>query len=556
MLAEVAWQLGVGAVLGWAALPLLVRLARRNRAAAPGAYYRTLVAALGIAAALSFTPLLRGLLGVGVELPLSLSAQPWGDMESITIVADWVSPLIGSRAEPWPTMPLARALSALGLLWLAVIAFGVVRLLAGRWTLARCYRDAPAAPARVLERAEPVARELGIAAPALRVAEGIASAFTFGVFSPVVVLGRSVCDASDDDLDFVLRHELTHVARRDAHAAFWIELAQRCFSGHPSLRALEREIRFAREAAVDEAAAGAQALEYARFLLGLAERVESLRAPQASLVSMADTALERRIEMLMSKKQGARSGRGAAWLGLSGLVLGALVFLAPSSFGQDHAGGGASRAKVKGNLTVAQIEQVVFGNPRPLLNCYARLPEPRDNLALRLVFEIAESGWVEAGRRVEVAQHPELAECFEVQLARYVFPAPSSGTVQVDMPVLLTPPLDERNARAEAKEGVSQRLAPEVIRKVVRDYYDGFRACYEELGHPLPDTWATMKFTIARDGKVSDGEVESPEHPSLGKCLDGVMRSMVFPPPQDGIVTVAYPLAFAPGEPEGSASKP
>jgi beta-lactamase regulating signal transducer with metallopeptidase domain len=99
-------------------------------------------------------------------------------------------------------------------------------------------------------------------------------------------------------LDFVLRHELTYVARRDAHAAPWIELAQRCFSGHPRLRGLEREIRFAREAAVDEAAAGAQALEYARFLLGLAERVEALRAPHASLVSMADTALERRIEML------------------------------------------------------------------------------------------------------------------------------------------------------------------------------------------------------------------------------------------------------------------
>jgi beta-lactamase regulating signal transducer with metallopeptidase domain len=554
MLAEVSWQLGVGAVLGWAALPLLVRLARRNRAAAPAAYYRTLVAALGIAAALSFTPLLRGLLGVGVELPLSLSAQPWGDVDSITIVADWVSPLIGSRAEPWPTMPLARALSALGLLWLALIAFGVVRLLAGRSKLARGYREAPPAPARVLERAEHVARELGIAAPALRVAEGIASAFTFGVFAPVVVLGRSVCGASDDDLDFVLRHELTHVARRDAHAAFWIELAQRCFSGHPSLRALEREIRFAREAAVDEAAAGAQALEYARFLLGLAERVESLRAPQASLVSMADTALERRIEMLMSKKQSTRSGRGAAWLGLSGLVLGALVFLAPSSFGQS-ASNGASQAKVKGNLTVAQIEQVVFGNPRPMLDCYGRLPQPRYNLQLRLIFEVAENGTVRSGR-VEVLHHPELTSCFESALQKFVFPAPSSGTVQVDMPVELSPPLEERNARAAKKEGISQRLAPEVIRKVVRDHYEGFRGCYEQLGQPLPATKARLNFTIGRDGKVSDGEVESEEYPVLGQCLDIVMRSMVFPPPQDGIVTVAYPVAFAPGEPEGSKSTP
>lgn len=547
MLAEASWQLGAGALLGWAALPLLVRLARRSRHAAPARYYRTLVAALGVAAALSFAPLLRGLSGVGVELPLSLTAPPWGDAETITLVADWVSPLIGSRSEPWPSMPLARALSALGLLWLALIALGVVRSLAGRSRLARHYRGAPVAPARVLERAAHVARELGISAPPIRVAEGIASAFTFGVLSPVVVLGRAACDASDADLDFVLRHELTHVARGDAGAALWIELAQHCFSGHPSLRGLEREIRFAREAAVDEAAAGAQALEYARFLLGLAERVEALREPQASLVSMADTALERRIEMLMSKKGSRRAGLGAAGLGLSGLVLGALVFLAPSSFAQ-NAANGAGQAKVKGNLTVAQIEQVVFGSTRPLLDCYGQLPAPRYNLELRLIFEVAGNGTVSSGR-VDVPQHRELTSCFESALRKFVFPAPSGGTVQVDMPVLLTPPLQERNARTEKKEGVSQRLDPEVIRKVVRDSYGGFRDCYEALGHPLPDTWAKLNFTIARDGKVSDGEVESPEYPALGKCLDPVMRSMVFPAPKDGIVTVGYPLMFAPGEP-------
>jgi hypothetical protein len=365
--------------------------------------------------------------------------------------------------------------------------------------------------------------------------------------APVVVLGRAACDASDEELDFVLRHELTHVARGDARAALWIELAQHCFSGHPCLRGLEREIRFAREAAVDEAAAGAQALEYARFLLGLAERAQALREPHTSLVSMADTALERRIEMLMSKNGSRRKGLGVAGLGLSGLVLGALVFLAPSSLA-DNGANGASQTQVKGNLSVAQVEQVVFGDPKPLLNCYHRLPEPRENLELRLVFEIAESGWVEEGRRVDVAQHPELEECFGHQLARYVFPAPSSGTVEVDMLVQLTPSLEERNARA-AKEGVSHRLDPELIRKIVRDSYGGFRDCYETLGQPLPDTWATLKFTIARDGKVSDGEVESPEHPKLGKCLDPVMRSMVFPAPKDGIVTVVYPVMFAPGEP-------
>jgi hypothetical protein len=65
-----------------------------------------------------------------------------------------------------------------------------------------------------------------------------------------------------------------------------------------------------------------------------------------------------------------------------------------------------------------------------------------------------------------------------------------------------------------------------------------------------------LKFTIGRGGAVSDGEVESPEHPELGRCLDGVMRSMVFPPPKDGIVTVGYPVMFAPGDPEAPNTKP
>lgn len=554
MLAEISRLLGVGALLGWAALPLLVRLARRSRVAAPAAYYRSLVAALGIAAALSFAPLARGMLGVRVGLPLLLTPEPWGGAASITLVADWVSPIIGSRAEPWPTMPLARALSALGLLWLATLVLGLVRSLAGRFRLARTYRTAQAAPPRVLERAARVAVELGIRTPAVRVADGIPSAFTFGVFAPVVVVGRAACDAGDDDLDFVLRHELTHVVRGDARAAFCIELAQRCFSGHPCSRGLEHEIRFAREAAVDEAAAGARSLEYARFLLDLAERVEALRAPETSLVSMADTALERRIEMLMSKKQGPRSRRGTVWLGLSGLVLGALVFMAPASFGQD-AGAAGSQATIKGNLTREQIEQVLFGKPRPLIDCYDQLPAPRYNLETRLIFEIAENGTVRSSR-VEVPAHPELTSCLEAALRKFVFPAPSSGTVQVDMPAMLSPPFAERQAITERKEGTSQRLAPEVIRKVVRDYYWGFRGCYEALGQPLPATRAKLNFTISRDGKVSDGEVESKEYPAFAKCLDGVMRSMVFPPPGDGIVTVGYPLEFAPGEPDGSKPAP
>ena len=555
MPAELAWQLGLGAVLGWAALPLCARWARRSHRASPAEYYRALVAALAVAAGLSFTPALRGLLGLAIELPRV--AQPWPEVDGISLVGDWVTPLVGTRAEPWPSTPLARALSALGLLWLGAILLGVVRSLAGRARLAQRYRGAATAPPHVLERAAHVAAELGITPPSIRVADGVASAFTFGFFSPLVVLGPSAAGASDEELEFVLRHELWHVARGDARVAFHVELAARCFPFHPSLRALDREIRFAREAAVDEAAAGTRSLHYARFLLGLAEQLDSGRRAHASLMMMANTALERRIEMLMSKKQGARvkAGAGGLGLGLAGLALGALVLLAPASFAQNGHGGRAGHTRVDGNLSVAQVEQVVFASSKPALECYARLAAPRDNLQLRLLFEIAENGSVASGR-VEVAEHPELGPCFESALRSLVFPAPSSGRVKVDMQAELSPPLQERNARAEAKEGVSHRLAPEVIRTVVRENYGAFRLCYEALPEPRPATRAKLSFTIGRDGSVVDGEVESPEYPSLGRCLDPAMRAMRFPEPKDGIVTVGYPLEFSGEPPADSSTQP
>lgn len=248
--------------------------------------------------------------------------------------------------------------------------------------------------------------------------------------------------------------------------------------------------------------------------------------------------------MLMSKKQTQSTGGSAAWLGLSGLALGALVFLAPSAFGQSG-NGSASEAKVKGNLSVEQIQQVIFSKPRPMIDCYNQLPAPRDNLGLRLIFEIAENGTVKSAR-VIAAEHTQLEPCLESALRTFVFPKPSSGAVQVDMPAELSPPLDERNARAEAREGVSQRLPAKVIQDTVRGYFGQFRTCYEAFPEPRPATSVQLKFTIGRDGKVSDGEVESKEHPSLGKCLDPVMRSMLFPAPEDGIVTVVYPVVFGP----------
>jgi beta-lactamase regulating signal transducer with metallopeptidase domain len=548
MLVESAWRLGVGVALGWAALPLLVKLARRSRHAPPGVYYRALVATLAIATALLFAPALRGWTGLELELSLAMPGPAGSGARSIVFVPEWVDPLLGSRERPWSSLSLSSVLTTVGIVWLFLASAGIAHSVWGRIGVWRAYRQAAAAPPAVIDRAARIAAELDIRLPELRVAPGLPSAFTFGLLSPVVVLGAAACHGRADELDFILRHELLHVARSDARAAFWIELAQRCFTGHPCLRALAGEIRFAREATVDEAAAGAAPFEYARFLLVLAERVRFARFPAHHLISMADTTLERRVEMLIaSTRKPVRSWRNVSWLGLCGLALGALVFLAPSSWGQGDAGpNGPDHTRVWGNLLVEQVEGTVFGEQgQGFKDCYAMLAAPRPTVYFRMQFDIAESGRFKSGRLV-VSEHPELAPCLEDVMKAFVFPAPSSGTVAVDFPVKLTPPLAERNARAEAEHGVSHRLPKEVIQKVVKDHYPRFAACYEALPKPLPSLTMKLDFTIGLDGSVSDGEVAPKEPPEFARCLDGVMRSMVFPPPKDGIVTVGYPLMFAP----------
>lgn len=541
--------MGLGVALGWGALPLLVKLARRSRQGTPAEQYRALVLSLVVAAMLVFAPLARGWAGTGVELAaLGPSAS-----SSVVFVAELVSPLLGAVENAGASTPLAYLLPFIGGLWLLLFTAGVLASICGHVRLRRAYAGAGPAPARVIERAARIAAELAVPPPPIHVDSGLAAAFTYGGFSPVIVLGAASCQMPDADLDFVLRHELCHVARRDTRAILWIDLAQRLFTGHPSLRALAAEIRFAREACVDQVAAGARPLEYARFLLTVAEHVHAGRAPAPSLVSMADTALERRVEMLI-KPNTARSrvGRTSIWLGTAGLALGGLVFAAPMSWAQPA--GGSGRPTVSGNLSVEQVEQAMFADPGPMLACYGRLPSPRSTLFAHLSFDIAENGRVSSSR-VSVPSHPELEPCLQSVLMNEQFPAPAGGTVHVELPTKLSPPYDERRAVDEARESTSQRLPPEVIRATVRSYYGGFRDCYEAQLPELASARVTLRFTIGRDGSVTDGEAvdeteaESERSAELSRCLDGVMRTMRFPAPRDGIVTVGYPIFFERGAP-------
>jgi hypothetical protein len=250
--------------------------------------------------------------------------------------------------------------------------------------------------------------------------------------------------------------------------------------------------------------------------------------------------------MLIRAPSPRRFSRYTTWLGLAGLALGALVFAAPSSWGLDAGRGGADHTVVRGNLSVEQVEKAFFSQQgRFIHECYVPLLSwPRPNVSTRVLFEIAEDGAV-SSVRASVPQHPELEPCLEGVVKTTGFPMPSGGTVSVDLPALLTPTLDERNARAQADHGVG-RLPREVIQNVVRASYPRFADCYETLPQPRPELKVQMDFTIGLEGKVIDGRVESKDWPEFGACVEKVMRALVFPAPDGGIVTVGYPLIFAP----------
>lgn len=94
------------------------------------------------------------------------------------------------------------------------------------------------------------------------------------------------------------------------------------------------------------------------------------------------------------------------------------------------------------------------------------------------------------------------------------------------------------------------RLPPEVIQYIVRQQYDWLRLCYETGLKAKPNLKGRvdMRFIIERDGTVSDVNNAGSDlpDPDAIACIVSVYRSMCFPPPVGGTITVVYPIQFTP----------
>lgn len=115
-----------------------------------------------------------------------------------------------------------------------------------------------------------------------------------------------------------------------------------------------------------------------------------------------------------------------------------------------------------------------------------------------------------------------------------------------DLPASVTFPNVKRGATT-----VSGTLPPAEIQRVVRSHFEKFRSCYEAglARDPALRGQVRVRFVIDREGKVSaiqDGGSDLPDA-AVVSCVLDAFKTIVFPPPVGGVVTVVYPIQLEPG---------
>jgi hypothetical protein len=102
-------------------------------------------------------------------------------------------------------------------------------------------------------------------------------------------------------------------------------------------------------------------------------------------------------------------------------------------------------------------------------------------------------------------------------------------------------------------EGITQlsgRLPSDVIQRIVRQNFGRFRNCYEVGLRTNPNLAGrvAVRFVIGRDGAVANvsagGDLPDAQ---VKSCVASAFYGLSFPTPENGIVTVTYPIMLTPG---------
>ena len=150
---------------------------------------------------------------------------------------------------------------------------------------------------------------------------------TAGFFRPVIVLPAGWRSLSRSALTAVLRHEVSHVRRRDCLVALLGALVEALFWFHPAAWLASARVRRTAELAADHAALGPLSrTEYAEELLALAAGWHQARRPRHALMAGAETNVAWRIRSLLDEAE-----RGVRRRPLLSLALGLMMIGTPVS---------------------------------------------------------------------------------------------------------------------------------------------------------------------------------------------------------------------------------
>jgi beta-lactamase regulating signal transducer with metallopeptidase domain len=194
--------------------------------------------------------------------------------------------------------------SSLLFLWMAVCCVLLVRIVCGYLRLCGLRNHARPPSANLVARFEQCLRNAQISrAPQLLVSDEVISPLAAGFLHPVVILPEILLEEiAEPDLEYVLLHELAHVARRDNWTNLIGRLASAVLVFHPVAAWVLRRIQREREIACDDwvVAATGSAVPYAVTLGRLAEFCSARRRELlATEMAHQSSNISERIEILL-----------------------------------------------------------------------------------------------------------------------------------------------------------------------------------------------------------------------------------------------------------------
>jgi beta-lactamase regulating signal transducer with metallopeptidase domain len=265
-------------------------------------------------------------------------------------------------------------------LWIAVSCVLLGRIMHGYLRLRGLRNRARPADANLQVRFEQRLRDSRTSrAPLLLVSDEVISPLAAGFLRPVVILPEVLLEEiAEPELDYVLLHELAHVARRDDWTNLMGQLASAVFILHPLAAWVLRRIQREREIACDDwvVAATGSAAHYAVTLGRLAEFC-SARRGQLLATEMAHRSsnISERIEILLRPRfqsSPSASVPRVSFCVVAGLALLSLGVRLPGwiAFAKDATASVAyNQAVVQSQISAARIPLALEASPKaaPLL---------------------------------------------------------------------------------------------------------------------------------------------------------------------------------------------